>query len=168
VFVKHLVYTCVSCTGPFDDVYECTTNPRPKRSSCKEFLREPSIYSAVELNSQMIDIYSFPSRSSTTRHTSMHQVLCLDELVRNVSHCADTSPKGSASLLAFACCCKSLEGPVMDVLWHRQVDLRTILRTLPADSWTITDGAFVREKLSSLIIVNLTQTSVPVKGPLAG
>jgi hypothetical protein len=68
VFVKHLAYTCVSCTGSFDNVYECTTNARPKRSSCKEFLREPSIYSAVELSSQMIDIYSFPSRSSIDHH----------------------------------------------------------------------------------------------------
>ena len=34
----------------------------------------------------------------------------------------------------------------MDVLWQRQVDLHIILRTLPADSWTVTDGIFVREK----------------------
>jgi hypothetical protein len=37
----------------------------------------------------------------------------------------------------------------MDVLWQRQVDLCTILKTLPADSWTVTDGVFVRQKLSS-------------------
>ena len=39
----------------------------------------------------------------------------------------------------------------MDVLWRRQVDLSTILKTLPADSWTITDNVFVREKLGSPI-----------------
>jgi len=37
----------------------------------------------------------------------------------------------------------------MDVLWRRQVDLHTILKTLPADSWTVTGGVFVREKLWS-------------------
>ena len=81
----------------------------------------------------------------------MHQVLRLDELVRNISYYADPTPKGSASLLAFACCCKSFEEPVMDVLWRRQVDLSTILKTLPADSWAITDNVFVREKLGSPI-----------------
>jgi hypothetical protein len=33
----------------------------------------------------------------------------------------------------------------MDVLWQRQVDLSTILKSLPADSWTITEDVFVRE-----------------------
>jgi hypothetical protein len=87
---------------------------------------------------------------------SMHQILHLDELVRNISHCADSTNKGSASLLALACCCKSLEGPVMDVLWNRQIDLHVILRTLPADSWTVigdnTTGVFVRERLNPLIV----------------
>ena len=40
----------------------------------------------------------------------MHQVFHLDELVRNVAYCADATTRGSASLLALACCCKSLEG----------------------------------------------------------
>jgi len=75
---------------------------------------------------------------------SMHQVLRLDELIRNISYCADSTSTGSASLLAFASCCKSLEGPVMDILWRRQVDLSTILKTLPADSWTVADDIFVR------------------------
>jgi len=33
----------------------------------------------------------------------------------------------------------------MDVLWRRQGDMFTILKTLPADSWTVTDNVFVRE-----------------------
>lgn len=33
----------------------------------------------------------------------------------------------------------------MDVLWRRQVDLTTILKSLPADSLAISRGAFVRE-----------------------
>jgi hypothetical protein len=44
----------------------------------------------------------------------------------------------------------------MDVLWNRQIDLHVILRTLPADSWTVigdnTTGVFVRERLNPLIV----------------
>jgi len=36
----------------------------------------------------------------------------------------------------------------MDILWRRQVDLCTILKSMPADSWTITNDVFVREKCS--------------------
>jgi hypothetical protein len=78
----------------------------------------------------------------------MHQIFRLDELVQSVAHCVDHTAEGSASLLALACCCKSLEGPVMDALWCRQTILSTILRTLPADSWSVDDGVFVRKKLT--------------------
>lgn len=77
----------------------------------------------------------------------MHQVFRLEELVRNISSCAESTRQGSVSLLALACCCKLLEGPVMDILWQRQVDLSIILKTLPVDSWTATKGIFVREEL---------------------
>jgi hypothetical protein len=77
----------------------------------------------------------------------MHQIFYIDELVRNVAYNADATTQGSASLLALACCCKSLEGPVMDVLWRHQTLLSTILKTLPADSWSAADGVFVRRKL---------------------
>ena len=79
--------------------------------------------------------------------SSTHRVFGLDELVRNIAHRADATTQGSASLLALACCCKSLEGPVMDVLWRRQTILPTILETLPADSWSVTNDVFVRKKL---------------------
>jgi len=32
----------------------------------------------------------------------------------------------------------------MDVLWRRQVDLYAIFKTLPADSWTVTDHTRLR------------------------
>ena len=76
----------------------------------------------------------------------MHNALLFVEVIQNISYCADPTSTGSASLLAFACCCKSLEGPIMDVLWRRQVDLCTILKSLPVDSWTINGRIFVREK----------------------
>ena len=44
--------------------------------------------------------------------------------------------------------CKTLEGPVMDVLWQRQKYLHIILRTLPADCWIVTDRVYVSENIS--------------------
>ena len=32
----------------------------------------------------------------------------------------------------------------MDVLWQRQTIISTILKTLPADSWSVANGVFVR------------------------
>ena len=79
--------------------------------------------------------------------SSMHQIFYLDELVRNIANCAEHTIPQAVSLLSLACCCKSLEGPVIDVLWRRwQTDLFTILKTLPADSWSVANGVFVRRK----------------------
>ena len=92
---------------------------------------------------------STPPRGAST----MNQVFYIEELVRQVAFNADDGPPGSASLLALACCCKTLEGPVMDVLWQRQKCLHTILETLPADCWTITDKVYVSGKGVSTIHV---------------
>lgn len=83
----------------------------------------------------------------------MHRVLRLDELIRNIADCADHTTRGIASLLALACCCKSLEGPVMDILWRRQFDLHRALKILPADCWSTADGEFVREKLRFPVVL---------------
>ncbi|KAF9778937.1 hypothetical protein BJ322DRAFT_1024796 [Thelephora terrestris] len=72
----------------------------------------------------------------------MHRLFYVEELVRQIAFDAYERPLGSASLLALACSCKILEGPVMDVLWQRQKLLDIILRTLPADCWTLTDGVY--------------------------
>ena len=56
----------------------------------------------------------------------------------------------------------------MDILWRRQVNLSTILKSLPADSWTVTDGVFVRGSLLLDRVVNLTYFAVPVQEPFAG
>ena len=113
---------------------------------CKKFLR---------FQTELIDDrYRFPAYLDRRPSPAfpVHQVLLLDELIRNISHCVGPTPEGSASLLAFARCCKSFEEPVMDILWQRQVDLSTILKTLPADSWTVTGNVFVREKLRSPVV----------------
>jgi len=78
----------------------------------------------------------------------MKQALYIEELVRRIAFSADDGRPGSASLLALACCCKALEGPVMDVLWERQKYLHIILQTLPARCWTITDRGYVSADIS--------------------
>ena len=110
--------------------------------------QNPSIF----LQSAVMDVHPQPSRpcviSSADCFSSTHRALGIDELIRNISYSVEITIPGMASLLAFACCCKSLEGPVMDILWLRQVDLLTILRSLPAGSWVVgADRDFVREKL---------------------
>jgi hypothetical protein len=85
-------------------------------------------------------------KTSTTPfcHTFiMNRVFYAEEPVRQIALSADMGPTGSASLLAFACCCKTLEGPVMDILWLRQKYLPAILQTLPADCWAFTDEKYV-------------------------
>jgi hypothetical protein len=78
----------------------------------------------------------------------MNQVFYVEELVRRIAFNAEDGSSGSASLLALACCCKALEGSVMDVLWQRQKYLHIILRTLPANCWTITDNIYVSRDMS--------------------
>ena len=88
------------------------------------------------------------------RHTfPMNRALYIDELVKRIASNIENGSKGSASLLALACCCKALEGPVMDLLWQRQKFLHIILQTLPADCWTITDGEYVSFLYSDLFRV---------------
>ena len=73
----------------------------------------------------------------------MNRVFYVEELVQRIALNADDRSVGSASLLALACCCKALEDPVMDVLWQRQRILHVIIKTLPADCWTVTDSVYV-------------------------
>ena len=73
----------------------------------------------------------------------MNQIFYVEELVRQIAFNADHGSQGSASLLALACSCKTIEGPVMDVLWQRQESLHIILRTLPASCWTVAGGVYV-------------------------
>ena len=79
-----------------------------------------------------------------TRHTFvMNQIFYVEELVRQIAFNADDGSQGSSSLLALACCCKIIEGPVMDVLWQRQKHLHIILRTLAENRWAIIGESYV-------------------------
>ena len=70
----------------------------------------------------------------------MHDVLLVDEIVRRIAdHLFDSNDKSSS--LAFSLCCRSLNHPVLDVLWNSQTDLVTLFKTLPPDLWEVTDTA---------------------------
>ena len=64
----------------------------------------------------------------------MHPCLCVDEIVRLVAGELVASG-GKATSVALACCCKSLEDPVLDALWGTQNKLLPLFRSLPGDVW---------------------------------
>ena len=64
----------------------------------------------------------------------MHTCLNVDEIIRLIAHEAAES-KAKATAVALACCCRSFEDPVLDVLWETQENLLPLLRSLPGDVW---------------------------------
>jgi len=79
-----------------------------------------------------------PIHSQTLLPGPMHVCLNVDEIVRLVAYELVTSG-GMKTAVALACCCKSLEDPVLDTLWERQVRLLPLLKSFPGDVWN--DGA---------------------------
>lgn len=68
----------------------------------------------------------------------MHGALFVDEIARRIAeHLFDLSDKSSS--LAFSLCCRSLNDPVLDVLWNWQTDLVTLFKVLPPDLWEATN-----------------------------
>jgi len=65
----------------------------------------------------------------------MHACLDVDEIVRLITH-ELVAPETKSAAVALACCCKSFEGPVLDVLWETQQELVPLLRSLPGDVWS--------------------------------
>ena len=64
----------------------------------------------------------------------MHACLNVDEIIRLIVHQLVRS-RAKTAAVALACCCKSLEDPVLDVLWEAQDGLLPLLKSLPADVW---------------------------------
>ena len=62
----------------------------------------------------------------------MHVCLNVDEIVRAIA-CELVTSKGRGTAVAFACCCKSFEDPVLDALWRTHGAIFTLLKTLPED-----------------------------------
>lgn len=73
-----------------------------------------------------------------TNPAGMHEVLLVDEIARRIAeHLFDLNDKSSS--LAFALCCRSLNDPVLDVLWGWQTDLVTLFKVLPPDLWELSN-----------------------------
>ena len=70
----------------------------------------------------------------------MHHCLYVDEILRHVAS-ELVVYKGRASAVALACCCKSFEDPVLDVLWETQEGLIPLFGSLPRDVWNGGVGA---------------------------
>ena len=64
----------------------------------------------------------------------MHACLNVDEIIRLIAHEVVES-EAEATAVALACCCKSFEDPVLDVLWETQWNLLPLLKSLPRDVW---------------------------------
>lgn len=64
----------------------------------------------------------------------MHACLNVDEIVRLVASELVAYEEWTTAV-ALACCCKSLEDPVLDVLWETQDGLSELLKCLPEDVW---------------------------------
>ena len=64
----------------------------------------------------------------------MHACLNVDEIVRLIASKL-VGPGSRATAVALACCRKSFENPVLDVLWETQGKLIPLLKSLPGDVW---------------------------------
>ena len=64
----------------------------------------------------------------------MHTCLNVDEVLRLIARELLASG-GRATAVAFACCCKSFEDPVLEELWKTQGQLTPLLTSLPGDVW---------------------------------
>jgi len=64
----------------------------------------------------------------------MHACINVDEIVRLLV-CELVASGGEATAVALACCCKSLEDPVLDVLWGTQKLLYPLLDTFAEGVW---------------------------------
>jgi hypothetical protein len=64
----------------------------------------------------------------------MHVCLNVDEILRLLAYGLVASG-AKATAVAFACCCKKFEDPVLDAVWKKQESLVLLLDTFPEDVW---------------------------------
>ena len=62
----------------------------------------------------------------------MHPCLYVDEIARIIAR-ELVAFDGQATSVALACCCKTLEDPVLDILWETQSRVLLLLKPLPRD-----------------------------------
>ena len=68
----------------------------------------------------------------------MHLCLNVDEILRIIARELVESKKATA--LSLACCCKSLEDPMLEALWETQDRLLPLLKSLSEDVWKMEAG----------------------------
>ena len=101
--------------------------------ACLPPLRTGDRHTGSVIINRELSMFSPPPTSGSTRlPDSMHRCLCIDEIVRLITHELIASRRHATSV-ALACCCKSFEDPVLDVLWQTQWALVPLLKTLPRD-----------------------------------
>lgn len=64
----------------------------------------------------------------------MHPCLNVDEILRLFA-CELVASEAKATAVALACCYRSFENPVLDVLWETQNELAPLLKCFPPDIW---------------------------------
>lgn len=72
----------------------------------------------------------------------MHSCLNVDEILRLIARELIES-ESNATAVSLACCCRSFEDPVLDVLWEMQYRLTPLLKCLPQEVWKEENGTFV-------------------------
>ena len=85
----------------------------------------------------------------------MHPCLRVDEILRLFA-CELVASGADATAAALARCCKTLEEPVLDVLWEKQDQLTPLLKCFPPDVWEEECGRFV-SPLTGLIFSTLNR-----------
>ena len=74
----------------------------------------------------------------------MHPCLSVDEILRLLARQLVASDTETTAV-ALACCCKTFEEPVLDILWETQDQLTPLLKCFPRDAWEERDGTFVSQ-----------------------
>ena len=85
----------------------------------------------------------------------MHHCLNVDEIVRLLA-CDLAASGAKATAVALACCSKSFETPVLDMLWETQDRLTPLLNCLPQEIWKEEGGVFV----SHVIVLGALTTCI--------
>jgi hypothetical protein len=79
----------------------------------------------------------------------MHRLL----LVHDIPHLLACELVGSelkATAVSLACCCRTFEDPVLNVLWETQDQLTPLLKCLPQDAWK--EGDYTSTFVSKTVV----------------
>jgi len=82
----------------------------------------------------------------------MHRCLSADEILSLFARELVAS-EAEATTVALACCCKSFEKPVLDILWETQERLTPLLKCLPQEVWGEEDEKLVSPLTAFIALV---------------